>query len=53
MEGLKDKRIKRGITQADIAKRLGLSARQYIKYENGDLEPKKIIKEKIEEIFIC
>ena len=33
---IKEARDRRGLTQEDIAKRLGISLRQYHKYENGE-----------------
>lgn len=33
---IKEARDQRGLTQEDIAKRLGISLRQYHKYENGE-----------------
>ncbi len=38
---LKERRLEAGFTQDYMAEQLGVSTRQYIKYESGEVEPKK------------
>lgn len=40
-KSLKDKRLDAGFTQDYMAEQLGVSTRQYIKYESGEVDPKK------------
>lgn len=37
---LKTQRVMRGLTQADIAKEIGVDARTVLRWENGDNDPK-------------
>lgn len=36
---IREKRIEKGMTQADVAKKLGISQQAYSRYERGDREP--------------
>ena len=50
MEGLKEKRIRKGFTQADMAKKLGVARNTFSQYENGKREPRIEIMKKMAEI---
>ncbi len=40
-EKIKNARVAKGLTQADLAKAVGVSLRTMVSYENGDCYPKK------------
>ena len=42
---LKRRRVKRGLSQKDIAKKLGLTQSQYSRIENGESDPTKYLNE--------
>ena len=50
-ENLKKARQKTGMTQQEVAKYLGISARMYQRIENGDALGKIIHWDKLEDLF--
>lgn len=44
---IKEVRLQRGLKQIDVASRVGVSERTFIRYENGVTEPKQSVIEKI------
>ena len=50
-ERLKEQRKLYGLTQREIAERLGMSQPSYIRYENGTAEPSQENLVKIADIF--
>ena len=50
-DNLKKERLKNGLTQAQVAERLGVSQAQYARWENGGRNPRKGTVEKLAEIF--
>lgn len=53
MKGLKIQRIKKELTQAELAKELDLSVRQITSYEQGLRQPKLDTLKKFAEFFSC
>jgi transcriptional regulator with XRE-family HTH domain len=49
IEDIKLIRISKGVTQVEMANSIGISSRQYIKYENGEVSPKQLIIDKLYE----
>ena len=50
-ERLKEQRKLNGLTQREMAERLGVSQPSYIRYENGTAEPSQASLVKIADIF--
>lgn len=48
---LKQFRLKKGLTQADVAKQIGISVRQYQRVENGESFLTKDKLNKLEDLF--
>ena len=50
---MKDIRLKRGMTQEELANRIGISQSQIARYENGDSEPTLDTLRKLSEELNC
>ncbi|MBS5180860.1 MAG: helix-turn-helix transcriptional regulator [Streptococcus salivarius] len=50
-DNIKKARLKSGLTQVQVAERLGVSQAQYARWENGGRNPKDDTLEKMAEIF--
>lgn len=50
-DNLKKERLKNGLTQAQVAERLGVSQAQYARWENGGRNPKYETIKKLADIF--
>ena len=50
-DNLKKERLKNGLTQAQVAERLGVSQAQYARWENGGRNPKYETIQKLADIF--
>lgn len=53
MKGLKIQRIKKELTQEQLAKEIGLSVRQITSYEQGVRQPKLDTLKKLAKFFDC
>ena len=50
-DNLKKERLKNGLTQSQVAERLGVSQAQYARWENGGRNPKYETIQKLADIF--
>lgn len=53
MEGLKTKRIDKGLKQSWVANKLGVKTNTLSQWENGKREPNLAMLKKIAELFEC
>lgn len=52
-ERIRDLRIKKGLTQTELAEKLGISRQAVNNYETGDAKPGDDLKKNISEILGC
>ena len=50
-DNIKKARLKSGLTQAQVAEKLGVSQAQYARWESGGRNPKNDTLEKLAEVF--
>ncbi len=53
MEGLKSKRVERGLKQSWVANKLGVKANTLSQWENGIREPNLTMLKKLAKFFEC
>lgn len=52
-EKLKAARLKAGLTQTELAKKIGISQQAVARYENGGIEPRASMLKRLAEALYC